>query len=49
MVASVDPSSGLRDLNLPLMLRQNYGHIDCGVLLRVERRHRSGRPDARSQ
>jgi hypothetical protein len=35
---NVDPSSGLRDPNLPLTLRQNYGHIDCGVLLRVERR-----------
>jgi uncharacterized protein len=34
---NVDPASGLRDLNVPLMLRQSYGHIDCGVLLRVTR------------
>jgi hypothetical protein len=34
---NVEPGSGRRDLNLPLTLRQTYGHIDCGVLLRVER------------
>ena len=34
---NVDPSSGARDLNLPLTLRKSYGHIDCGVLLRVTR------------
>jgi uncharacterized protein len=34
---NVDPASGVRDLNLPLTLRQAYGHIDCGVLLRVTR------------
>ena len=35
---NVDPGSGVRDLNIPLTLRQAYGHIDCGVLLRVTRR-----------
>lgn len=34
---NVDPSSGARDLNIPLTLRKTYGHIDCGVLLRVTR------------
>jgi len=34
---NVDPASGARDLNIPLTLRQSYGHIDCGVLLRVTR------------
>jgi uncharacterized protein YcbX len=34
---NVDPASGARDLNIPLTLRRSYGHIDCGVLLRVTR------------
>jgi uncharacterized protein len=34
---NVDPASGVRDLNIPLALRKAYGHIDCGVLLRVIR------------
>lgn len=32
---NVDPATGTRDLNIPLALRKAYGHIDCGVLLRV--------------
>lgn len=32
---NVDPTSGARDLNIPLTLRRSYGHIDCGVLMRV--------------
>jgi uncharacterized protein YcbX len=32
---NVDPESGERDLNIPLALRISYGHIDCGVLMRV--------------
>jgi uncharacterized protein YcbX len=32
---NVDPESGQRDLNIPLALRKSYGHIDCGVLMRV--------------
>lgn len=32
---NVDPETGERDLNIPLTLRQRYGHIDCGVFLRV--------------
>lgn len=32
---NVDPESAERDLNIPLALRQNWGHIDCGVLLQV--------------
>jgi uncharacterized protein YcbX len=34
---NVDPATGLRDLNIPQALRQHYGHIDCGVLLRIVR------------
>jgi uncharacterized protein len=34
---NVDPASGVRDLNIPLTLRKAFGHIDCGVLLRVTR------------
>jgi uncharacterized protein YcbX len=34
---NVDPASGARDLDIPLTLRRSYGHIDCGVLLRVTR------------
>lgn len=34
---NVDPATGLRDLNIPLALRRTFGHIDCGVLLRVIR------------
>ena len=29
--------SAERDLNIPLALRQNWRHIDCGVLLQVTR------------
>lgn len=32
---NVDPVSAERDLNIPLALRQSWGHIDCGVLLQV--------------
>ncbi len=31
----VDPSSGARDLAVPLALRQAYGHADCGVYAEV--------------
>jgi uncharacterized protein len=34
---NVDPASAERDLNIPLALRRNWGHIDCGVLLQVTR------------
>jgi uncharacterized protein YcbX len=34
---NVDPGRGERNLNIPLTLRRTYGHIDCGVLLRVTR------------
>ena len=34
---NVDPSSGAPDLNIPLTLRKTYGHIDCGVLMKVTR------------
>jgi len=34
---NVDPTTAARDLNIPLALRQAYGHIDCGVLLGVNR------------
>jgi uncharacterized protein YcbX len=32
---NVDPATGVRDLNVPQALRRHYGHIDCGVLLRI--------------
>jgi len=32
---AVDPQTGMRDLNVPLALRRHFGHIDCGVYLRV--------------
>ncbi|HLT02770.1 MAG TPA: MOSC domain-containing protein [Geminicoccaceae bacterium] len=34
---NVDPRTGARDLNVPLALRKAYGHIDCGVLMKVTR------------
>lgn len=34
---NVDPQSGVRDLNIPLALQKMYGHIDCGVVMRVMR------------
>ena len=45
---NVDPASGARDLNIPLTLRQNYGHIDCGVLCGYPGRRPRGRPDDRA-
>ena len=32
---NVDPVSAARDLNIPLALRQRWGHLDCGVMLQV--------------
>lgn len=32
---NVDPRTAARDLNLPADLRRHFGHIDCGILLRV--------------
>jgi uncharacterized protein YcbX len=32
---AVHPATGARDLNVPLALRRHFGHIDCGVYLRV--------------
>jgi uncharacterized protein YcbX len=32
---NVEPGTGRRDINLPALLRRRFGHIDCGVLLRV--------------
>jgi hypothetical protein len=34
---NVDPVSAERDLDIPSTLRRTWGHIDCGVLLRVTR------------
>ena len=31
----VDPATGVRDLDVVGALRQNYGHVDCGLYLRV--------------
>lgn len=32
---NVDPVTATRDMNIPLTLRQHFGHIDCGVYLSV--------------
>jgi uncharacterized protein YcbX len=31
----VDPDSGIRDLGIPRLLMQNFGHADCGVYAEV--------------
>lgn len=31
----VDPDTAERDLNVPVLLRRHFGHIDCGVYLKV--------------
>ena len=31
----VEPGTGRRDMDLVQTLRQNFGHIDCGVYARV--------------
>ncbi len=41
-----DPFQGVEDVNLPLLLRKIYGHIDCGVFLHVERGGRVAVGDA---
>lgn len=33
---TVKPGSGVRDINIPRILHQHFGHIDCGVFARVE-------------
>lgn len=33
---NVDPETAVRDLNIPLSLKQGYDHVDMGVLARVE-------------
>jgi len=33
---NVDPSTGQRDLNIPLMLRKGFGHTNCGVYAKVK-------------
>lgn len=35
---NVDPVTAERDLDIPRTLRRHYGHIDCGLLLRVSGR-----------
>jgi uncharacterized protein len=32
---NVDPSTGLRDLQIPKALMQAYGHVDCGIYAEV--------------
>jgi uncharacterized protein YcbX len=32
---NVDPATGAVDMNIPLSLRQGFGHIDCGVHAKV--------------
>jgi uncharacterized protein len=34
---NVNPATARRDLSIPLTMRKAYGHIDCGLLLRVVR------------
>jgi uncharacterized protein YcbX len=31
----VDPSTGVRDIDVPAVLRQIVGHIDCGIYAEV--------------
>ena len=31
----VDPDTGIRDLDVPRILMQTYGHVDCGVYAEV--------------
>jgi uncharacterized protein YcbX len=31
----VDPDTGMRDLGVPRLLMQNFGHADCGVYAEV--------------
>lgn len=33
---TVNPESGVRDVNVPRILQRAFGHIDCGVFARVE-------------
>jgi uncharacterized protein YcbX len=33
---TVNPATGERDINVPKLLRQGFGHIDLGVYARVE-------------
>ncbi len=32
---TVNPDSGVRDINIPRILQRSFGHIDCGVFARV--------------
>jgi MOSC domain-containing protein YiiM len=32
---NVDPKTGIRDLQIPKALMACYGHVDCGVYLRI--------------
>ncbi|MGL4728174.1 MAG: MOSC domain-containing protein [Bosea sp. (in: a-proteobacteria)] len=32
---NVDPATGIRDLQIPKALMRQYGHLDCGVYLRI--------------
>lgn len=32
---TVHPDTGIRDLQIPKLLSRNFGHVDCGVCLRV--------------
>jgi len=33
---TVNPVTAVRDLNIPKALQRNFGHVDCGVYLKVE-------------
>jgi uncharacterized protein YcbX len=32
---NVDPATGIRDMQIPKALMTHYGHVDCGVYLRI--------------
>lgn len=32
---NVDPDSGVRNMQIPKALMQNYGHVDCGIYCRI--------------
>lgn len=43
---TVKPGSGIRDINIPKVLQQRFGHIDCGIFARVSASGRIAVDDA---
>jgi MOSC domain-containing protein len=42
----VEPGTGKRDMDVVQTIRQNFGHVDCGVYARIEKGGRVNRGDA---